>query len=136
MKDDQKLLILEISIALLIVSILAVLLPFESFESQRVKRVQLGADEWIILAALVSHSTSSLSSMLAHTEAAQLLTVGVTLDVLLGLTRRPNADANVLNPYAIRFKTGRPWMAHTFHCRRCPCGRWHLWIFWGGTHKD
>ena len=84
MKDDQRPIILGVSIALPIISILAVLLRFES---RRIKRVPLGADDWTILAALVSHSTSLLSSMLADTEAAQLLTIGVTLAVLLGESR-------------------------------------------------
>ena len=72
MKDDQRPTILGVSIAL---------------ESRRVKRIQLGADDWTILAALVSHSTSLSSSILAHTEAAQLITIGVTLDVLHGESR-------------------------------------------------
>ena len=84
MKGDQRPIILGVSIALPIISILAVLIRFES---RRVKRTQLGADDWTILAALVSRSTSLLSSILAHTEAAQLLTIGVTLDVLLGESR-------------------------------------------------
>ena len=81
MKGDQRPAILGVSIALPIISILAVLLRIES---RRVKRIQLGADDWTIIGALVSHSTSRLSSFLAYTEATQLLTIGVTLDVLLG----------------------------------------------------
>ena len=84
MKGDQRPLILGVSVALSTISVLAVLLQFES---RRVKRVQLGADDWTILAALVRHSTFLLSSILAHTETVQLHTIGATLDVLLGESR-------------------------------------------------
>ena len=49
--------------------------------------VQLGAEDWTILAALVSHSIALLRSIWAHTEEAPLLTIGVTLDVFLGESR-------------------------------------------------
>ena len=81
MKGDQRPTILGLSIAFPIVSILAVL---ARFESRRLKRVDIGADDWTILAALVSGSASLPSLILAQTETAQVLTIGVTIDILLG----------------------------------------------------
>ena len=66
MKGDQRPTILGLSIAFPIVSIVAVLLRFES---RRLKRVALGADDWTILAALVSHSASLLAYVVARTQA-------------------------------------------------------------------
>ena len=81
MKGDQRPTILGLSIAFPIISIVAVLLRFES---RRVSRVQFGSDDWTILAALVRPSALLLRSIRIHAELVQLLTIGVTLDVLLG----------------------------------------------------
>ena len=85
MNGDQRPTILGLSIAFPVISILAVLCRFES---RRIKRAGLGADDWTILAALVSRPASLSIWLLVRTEASQLLTIGVTIDVLLGETHR------------------------------------------------
>ena len=80
MASNDASVIIGLSISFPILAIVSVIFRFEA---RRIKRLQLAADDWTILAALVRFRLPCIASTLPLADAIQVIDIAVTIAFLI-----------------------------------------------------